>query len=365
MRVLHVLSTLDVSSGVANVVMNYYRCIDREKVQFDFLIYRRTHMDFCDEVISLGGRVYEIGRPTLRHFFAYKNKLKNIIREISNEVECVHCHEILFQRWIMPLAKKYGIKKRFLHSHVAYENYGFIKNFRNRILMSNFEKYTNGYFACSFEAARDYFGQDIANKTIVLYNSIDSTRYLFDKEKSIQLKKEIGFQDKIVLGHVGRFVAPKNHLFLLNIFSELVKQNDIYRLLLVGSGEDFDKIVEKSKELGVFDKICFYGATDKVSQMYNPMDIFLFPSVTEGFGNVLLEAQANGLYCIASDRVPMLTNVSGDVKYLSIDNGCAEWLEAILSAPMERKDNIDKIVEKGFDINHNMIVLENQYMNEG
>ena len=222
-------------------------------------------------------------------------------------------------------------------------------------------KLANSYIACSEEAGKFLFKN---KKFTVIKNSIDISNYIYNEQKRSELRKKYKIEDKIVVGEFGRLCQQKNQLFMIDIFNELLKLNDRYFLILVGNGELESKIKEKIKRYQIDDKVLMLGSRNDVNDLYNALDIFVLPSLYEGLGIVLIEAQANGLHCITSKKnVPIEAKVSNLLSYIDLNNNPKEWADAIQKTKLTRECVEKNIKEKGYDICQNAISLEEYYKN--
>lgn len=354
-RVLHVVTYMG-RGGLETMIMNYYRNIDRSKVQFDFLTHRQERWDYDDEIESLGGRIYRL--PRLNPFSPkYLNALDNFFEE-HKEYKIVHCHQDCLSGIALKYAKKNGVPFTIAHSHSSNQNKN-LKYLIKLIAKKNIGKYSDKLFACGKEAGEWMFS---TTDFTILNNAIDTKRYIYNEEKALEMKEKLGIKDKLVVGHVGRFRKEKNHNFIIDVFKEVIKINEESVLLLIGDGELMDSIKNKVKNLGLEDKVMFLGARDDVNDLMQAMDVFLFPSLYEGFGMVLLEAQASGLKCIISDTIPSDGITSDKIKKLSLNSDIKNWTDEILRTEHVKRSVITDIENSKYDIKPNAKYLENFYL---
>lgn len=357
-RVLHVVTYMG-CGGLETMLMNYYRNIDRSKVQFDFLTHRDFEADYDAEIKSLGGKIYHL--PNLNPFSSsYLNQLNQFFKEHA-EYKIVHSHLDCMAGIPLKYAKKNGVPVRIAHSH----NSNQVKDVKYMLKMMykhNISKYATHLFACSQDAGKWMFGN---KKFSVLNNAIDAEKYVYNKDVRIKMRESFGIkQDEFVVGHIGRFNAQKNHSFLIDIFSEFVKINQNSKLILVGEGELQDTIRSKVNNLGLSDKVIFAGLRDDVPQVLQAMDVFVLPSLFEGLGIVNIEAQAAGLHCLISDKVPIECKKTKDlVVQLSLEAGAKYWAENILEYKNAHRINaFEEIKKSEFDIKENADKLCEFYM---
>lgn len=221
---------------------------------------------------------------------------------------------------------------------------------------------------CSKEAGRWLFGKsDVENgKVQIIRNAIQTQLYRFDEEKRRKVREEKNASDKLIIGHVGNFNEVKNQTFIIDIFNSIQRKNKNIELWLVGDGEWREKIEKKVEKLELQKKVVFWGKRDDVSNIMQGMDVFLFPSLHEGFGIVLIEAQCSGLYCLASiGTIPKEVNITGTVKFISLNESAETWgeeIKRILQKDRDRKCGYERIKEAGFDIMDAAEDLERRYL---
>lgn len=297
-RVLHVVTDMRYG-GLETMLMNYYRKIDRKRVQFDFLEHRQGRTDYDCEIEKLGGKIYRL--PPLNPFgIHYKHRLSIFFKE-HPEYQIIHVHQDCLSSIILKVAKKYGVKVRIAHSHSNNQD----KNLKYIIKMyykRKIPKYATYLFACSEDAGRWMFGNA---KFSILHNAIDTSKYAYSVKKRKQMRSEFDIKEEtLVIGHVGRFSYPKNHMYLLEVFKKISEERDAI-LLLVGDGHLRLEIENKINQLQLKNRVILTGVRNDVAELMQAMDAFILPSKYEGLGIVVIEAQAAGLPCIVSDKVSL------------------------------------------------------------
>ena len=355
-RVLQVVTYMG-RGGLETMLMNYYRNIDRDKVQFDFLTHRDERWDYDDEIESLGGKIYHL--PKLNPFSkSYLNALDKFFKE-HKEYQIVHCHQDCLSGVVLKVAKKNGVKFTIAHAHSASQDKN-LKYIIKTLAKKNIKKYSDKMFACGEEAGKWMFETDNFE---VLNNEIDTDLYTYNKEKADKVKKEFGIENKFVVGHVGRFNYPKNHKFIIDVFNEVQKVREDSVLMLVGDGDLRHEIEQKVRDLGLSDKVIFTGVRSDVNDLMQGMDVFLFPSLYEGLGIVLIEAQAAGLKCVISDNIPKDGVLTDDVTCISLAQSPVTWANEILkNQEYKRTDNKEIIKKANYDIKNNAKILEQFYI---
>lgn len=345
--------------GLETMIMNYYRNIDRTKVQFDFLVHRFDKANYDDEILSLGGKIYHL--PNLNPFSkVYLNSLDEFFKS-HREYKIVHCHLDCMSAIPLKVAKENGVPIRIAHAHSSNQTKD-LKYPLKLYYKTKIRKYATHLFACSEEAGKWMFN---TNQFFVLPNAIDSKLYSFNEDKRNKIRNELQLNNQLVVGHVGRFNSVKNHTFIIDIFNELHKINPESVLLLAGTGNLMNDIKDKVNKLKLSDNVKFLGLRSDIPDLMQSMDVFVFPSLYEGLPVTLVEAQASGLPCIISDKVPIECKKTDSVQQISLEKSAKYWAEVLLKASKsERRNTYDEIVSSGFDIRSNATKLLEYYINQ-
>lgn len=359
-RILHVVTYMG-RGGLETMIMNYYRRMDRTKVQFDFLVHRDFRADYDDEIEQLGGRIYRIGR-LIPWSKAYQRSLDAFF-EAHPEYSVIHVHQDCLSAVVLKAAQRHGIPVRIAHSHNSSQDRGFkylIKLFYKRQIPS----YATDLFACSKDAGDWMFG---GKPYTVVNNAIDAAQYSYQKARALEVRQALGLaEDAFVVGHVGRFAPVKNHDFLLDVFGELCREEERATLLLIGDGELRGSIEEKAERMGLKGRVLFAGVRSDVCDLMQAMDVFAFPSLYEGLPVSLVEAQAAGLPCIVSDRVPEACRLTDLVQRVSLGESPHQWAELIRTTKaVERRGRLEEIAASGYDIVSNAAWLQQYYIDHG
>lgn len=345
-RVLHVVQRME-AAGLQSFIMNVYRVIDRNKIQFDFLTHYSEKQFYDEEIESLGGRIYRLTVREDKNFIKYLHDLHKFFDE-HKEYKIVHGHMDSLGVFYLGAAKRADVETRIAHAHNVI--IGEDSKKRVRQLMDKFYK-TNAttLFACSEDAGRYMFGD---SQFKVVRNPIDVRKFSFNAVMREKVRNSLGLQNKFVIGHVGRFAPQKNHKFVIDVFNEIVKLRPDACLVLVGDGELKEEIKSYCNKLKIDDKIQMLGVRDDVAELYQAFDDFLFPSIYEGLGIVAVEAQASGLPTICSDRVPKLAGATNLFYQLSLDSSPKVWAETCIRASEENKrhDNSEDLMKMGYDV---------------
>lgn len=362
-RVAHIIGKW-LGGGVEAVVMNYYRHIDRSKIQFDFLCDEDSTNIPYEEIEQLGGRVILI--PPYQKVFKYQKELIRIFKE--NNYKIVHSHINTLSIFPLRAAKKAGVKVRIAHSHSTTNKKEWKKNLLKQVLRPFSKVYATNYMCCSELAGRWLFGDKTydSGQVYLLNNAINLDKFKYNEKLRKEKRKELGISDDtLVIGHIGRFVAQKNHTFLIDIFNEVHKKNPNSLLLLVGQGPLKEEIENKVKELKLNDSVRFLGQRNDANELYQAFDVFCLPSLYEGLPVVGVEAQASGLLCILSDAMTKETKVIESTKFNSLKNNSLNWADLILNSMKnyKRNDTSGEMTENKFNIEVEEKYLEKYYSN--
>ncbi|MEJ5306934.1 MAG: glycosyltransferase family 1 protein [candidate division WOR-3 bacterium] len=354
-KILQVFGRMD-RGGAETLIMNIYRNIDRNKIQFDFLVHTQDKCAYDDEILSLGGRIFRVPRYKIYNHFQYVKSFQKLLKE--NEWEIIHFHFFTMMPITYSILKSTN-SKIIVHSHTSTFIEGF-KGFYQKKLLEKIKKYNVYKLACSKKAGEFIFNKD---DFLIFNNGIDTKNFSFNPEIRKQYRKELNIQNKIVMGHVGSIYEPKNHSFLIDVFFEFQKKRKDSVLILVGDGHLKEKIKSKIKQSKLDEKVILLGVREDVYNILNSFDFFVFPSLFEGLPVTLIEAQNNGLKCIISDRITKEVKITDLVDFLPLEKSAKYWAEHIAnSLNYERKDRSEEIRKAGYDIKENTKWLENFYL---
>lgn len=358
-RVLHIVTYMG-RGGLETMLMNYYRHIDRNKVQFDFLVHRDFEADYDKEICELGGRIYHISR-LIPWSYSYRKKLKTFFRE-HPEYKIVHVHQDCLSAVALQCAKECDVPVRIAHSHTSCA----VKNLKyivKRYYKKKIPVYATDLFACGKQAGEWMFS---GKNFRIIPNGIYLKKFRYSEVTRNRIRKEMHVDENVVIGHVGNFTKAKNHTHLMEIFYEIQKRNSSACLVLAGSGELQEKVRRQVIELGIQEKVIFLGTRSDVNELLQAMDVLAFPSLYEGLPVTLIEAQAAGLPCVISDHVSEECIVTRDlVTVMKLTDSPAEWAEHILSRiNKKRKDCTQEIVKAGYDIESSVKKLGNFYLSK-
>lgn len=353
-RVLQVVNNMH-RAGLETMLMNYYRHMDREKIQFDFLTHRPEKDDYDDEIESLGGKVYHAPRLYPQNYPAYFKYMEQFFKE-HPEYQIIHSHIDAMSYLPLKAAKKAGVPIRIAHSH----NTSIDRDFKRPLKLyfrSRITSVANYYCACGQEAGQFLFpGKDYE----IIPNAIEIESFLYNENIRYSKRKELGLSDELVIGHVGRISYQKNHKFLVEIFAELLKKKENAILLLIGVGEKEEEVRKQVEDLHISNKVKFLGNRSDVNELYQAMDAFVLPSFFEGIPVVGVEAQFAGLPCVFSDKVPKEVEFNSQCHFLGLDSPVEKWVNKIINVSNSIERN-NVISNSRYDINYAYSLLEKIY----
>lgn len=345
-RILHVVGNMN-AGGMETLIMNIYRKINKDLIQFDFLVHSSNKSAYEDEIINLGGNIFHFTLLDDMNILKYIKDLNEFFRKHS-EFKVVHGHHSAFGYLYLKIAKNHGVSCRIAHSHIAFFSKT-IKGYLKFLVTRFFKKYATVKFACS-KAAGDYMYGKNSNYSIIR-NGIDAKQFSFSNKLRQKIRDDFRIKSStIVVGHVGRFHDQKNHSFIVDVFSEYRKKNPDSVLLLIGIGPLLEEIKLKVKKLNLQDSVFFLGERNDVSSLMQAFDVVLFPSLYEGLPLTLIEAQASGLPIVCSDTITDETCISTNYHRLSLNDKKDLWVIKILECINNNREIAYRnVIENGYD----------------
>ncbi|GHU75270.1 glycosyl transferase family 1 [Clostridia bacterium] len=375
LRILHVIGKMDLA-GAEIMIMNLYRAIDREIVQFDFVEHSNKLAAFDEEIEALGGIIYRAIRFNGRNIIEYCSWWNRFFENHKEEYHIIHGHIGSCAAIYLTIAKKNGCIC-IAHSHntdhlVEFRNYLYkVYSYPTRFIADYF-------FACSKAALVSRYGYKhcleksinsvdeitINSKSIILPNAISTSLFAYNINAREQIRWELGLSDKIVLGNVARFSKQKNHMFLIDIFYNIHKIYENAMLMLIGVGELKEEIENRVRHLGISNSVLFLGNRIDISDLMQAMDFFVFPSLYEGLGVAIIEAAASGLCCLISSTIPNEAHVTKKVIPIPINKGTEPWVTAFTAnLTYHRQDCSDIVKAAGYDNKDISKKLQEFYLN--
>lgn len=355
-KVLHLMSNLSLKSGVASVVVNYCRYINKDKINFSFVYFDEVNTEtYIKELKELGAEIYFIPRAR------FSSDWSLFCKQHWGEYDILHNHQTFLAPLLVNVKKKLGVDKVVTHAHVTKFSDTRLKSIRNGFLSFPCRFISDKLVACSTDAGIALFGNAFKKNGVVIRNAICTDLFRFDEFIRNDVRASLKLEDSFVIGHIGNMTPQKNHVFIIEVFRSVLDVRPDAKLLLLGDGYLRDKIVRKIEEYNLYDKVILLGVRNEVFRYLNAMDVFLFPSLFEGLGIVLVEAQACGLKCIYSDEVPMEAdcNVQENIR-MSLKMSAKDWAQNVCSIT-SRVDNTEAVINAGYDIFSATNLLENFY----
>lgn len=357
-RILQSLATLDYGETEA-MIMNLYRNIDRDQIQFDFVVNERTAPFFYEaEVKNLGGRIFTLPTFSGKNFVFYRKKVNQLFQE-HPEWEIVHIHDASSTMLMIDLAKKHQLVT-IAHAHFDRDFINF-KTYVQKILRAPIKNNADYLFACSKLAGAYVFNVN-KEEVRVIKNALEPEKYIFNENIRKRKRAELGLKNEMILGHLGRMEIEKNQLYLIDVFKAYHALNSKSILILIGEGELKEELQRKVSEYGLKKNVRFLGVDTDYYEWFQAMDVFLFPSLFEGVPLPLIEAQAAGLPIIASDRITKEVNISNLIHFKTIEAEPSQWAKMIDDLYLLfREDMSEKMIEAGFDAKDTAKELKDYY----
>ena len=369
-RVLHILSST-MRAGVEMTLMNIYREIDREQLQFDFVVHDLGEDDFGSEITQMGGRVFRVPLLSRVGLLKFTGIIEDIIMKNGPYI-AVHTHTD-YQGGISAMAaKKAGVPIRICHAHTDTRPLRSWIFLAKRIIGRCFiQRYATQRCACSKNAATALFGKRAAEKgkVKIIKNSINLSEF---EDCAPQMRENLrrecnADKDTLLVGFVGRFNPEKNPLFMVDMAAEAKKSGLNIRFVYVGTGVMREELMRKVKILGVEDTVFFLGTRDDVPALMQCFSIIVVPSLAEGFSLVTAEAQAAGTPVLAASCVPSEADMGINLlHFMPLDAGARAWIEKIdalvrAAKRPDTKTRISALKAKGFDAKENVRIILDLY----
>ena len=367
LRVLQSLGSLGIG-GNELFVMNLFRNMDKEKFQVDFIIYDDSRMNFYDEVIAAGGKVY-VCKSNIKNKFlrTFSESIKTFKLLKKTKYSIIHCHNCSFlgiMRGAVPGKMISGVKV-ISHAHsVGSPRNTYVDTLLRKILKLFLSRMVDYGFACSDLAGESKYTETFlkSDRYIIVNNAVDVEKFSYNEATRNQLRGFYGIDNKMVIGTVGRLSEEKNHQFLIKVFSAIKKVRNDATLLIVGGGDLERKLRETAETLGVSSDVVFTGMVDNPQDYYSAMDVFVMTSLYEGLPFTVIEAQMNGLKCVLADTITKMSNVSGDVEFCSLDEHVEKWVELVLQKANARSDEEKiQLVRDKYDLKSEVKKIEEIY----
>lgn len=368
LRVLQINSGSKNFGGVSSFLYNIYTKIDRDVIQFDFLSPDQTTYEMHrQDIESMGGRIFAFGinGNMIQKKCRLYRRLKAFLKKEKYQIVHINSGNLFFTLFAGAAARSAGVTVRIIHSHNAGGTDNIIKRVLFKIMKPLNEKNATHFMACSKVAAEYMFTQKTvkSGKVNVIPNGIDTEKFTFSPEVRAEMRRELGVQDKIVVGNVARFMKQKNHHFLIEVFEQVNKLNKNSILMLVGQGELMDEIKALVHEKNLDDRVMFLGQRNDVERLYQAMDVFVLTSFHEGFPVTGIEVQCCGLPFVLSSSITREIRLTENTQFVGLHRSPDEWAKAIIRLSTAKREDCSKIIEqKGYSGVYAAEKLKNIYL---
>ncbi|MEK2536049.1 glycosyltransferase [Tetragenococcus halophilus] len=347
--------------GLEKVAASYFFEVDKTVYKFVYVVFGDEIGELEHKIKKKGGKVVHIPAPQ-KGYSNYIDNLKKIMKE-HGPFDVVHSHVLFNSGFVMKAAYEEGITNRVSHAHSSRKKkkVSLIKRLYNKYMQYYLAKYSTNFVACSQEAGCYLFGEEnFLKHGQVIVNAIDVDNYTFDLVSRNKMRHKLNLENKLVIGHTGNFNKVKNHEFLLNILKAVLEKRKDTILLLVGDGPEKEHIINEASKHNLLNNIIFAGEKDSVRDFLMGMDVFVFPSLYEGLGLSLIEAQAANLPCLVSDRIPYEAIISQNTVTLSLEEDVSVWRKKVIElSTVQREENINFV--ENYRIEHMVQQINNLY----
>lgn len=348
------------NAGTEKVIMNLYKNINQEKVHFDFLVNKKGLLD--EEIKKSGAKIFYLEHKNKKQY--YDSLIKFFI---DNKYEIIHVHTQGDMEIVLKAAKKSNVKCRIIHSHTARQDVPKILKILRLYRNLQIEKNATDFFACSTDAAKWLFPHKY-KETKIVYNAINIQDFLFDENKRNEVRKNFKIEENAkVIINVARISKGKNQFKIINLMKKIKKLDNKVKVILVGTGDLQEKIKKEIRKENLEDNFLLLGNRNDVNELLMASDLFLFPTLYEGLGIAVVEAQFSGLKCITSERVPAEADIgTGLLKMINLSTGDKIWIKEIEEALSLKYDRncINKAYNNKFDIKIIAKDIENFYLSK-
>ena len=365
-KVLQVIAGMN-SGGMENMIMNYYRNLDRNVIQYDFLIFTEGEAFFEKEILSLGGKIYKIVSRR-KNFIKNRRDVKEFFKKHAKDYDIAEFHQGITYYYPLRMAEKYKVKHRIIHNHGIDRVFlKKLKLYNNLFARKRISNLATEYFSCSEDVNEQLFSDEvIKNKKIkIIPNAIDVSKFKYSKKKENKIKKELNINDNVyVFGHVGTFTYPKNHDFIIQQYYEICKEKKDCVLLLIGEGPLRNQIENKVKNLNIQDRVIFLGVRRDVSDILSAVDTLIFPSLFEGIPLTLIEAQSAGVRLLLSDTINRKIECSDLCNFIPLTEN-SKWKQFLMDfKKIKNRENYnEQIKETTYNIRKTATELQKTYVN--
>lgn len=356
-NILQMLPSLDLG-GAQTMIISIYQKINKDKYHFDFVVDHPQYKALYQTVKDLGCQIYEMPAFKGNNYIEVRKSWEDFLNK-HQEYQIFHCHARRYASLILPIVKKHHIVT-IIHSHNTSDGKG-IKAKLKYLLQLPLRWQADYYMACSLKAGQWLFGKKVSqsNRFQVINNAIDTDIFLYNEEIRKKYRQDFEIKDEKIFIQVGRFDEQKNHLFILEVFSQYCKDHPEDKLLLIGDGGLRNILEDKIRTLNLKNNVWLLGERKDVNNLLQMSDIYLMPSLWEGLSVSAIEAQASGITCLFSDKVDHNVAISDLCQFIELNN--EKWLKALDQKPVKRINHKQDIIKAGFDIEENIANIERFY----
>lgn len=350
------------SGGIESFLYNSLSNMDLSDLEVEIVAAQLEKNDLSHKLEAMGIRFTQLS-GNLRSMAENCRLFRNLLRQRQYDVVHLNLYQGL-SLYYGRIARQEGVPVRIAHSHnenLRKSPGRWLKLLLHRLGRRCFTGDATALWACSKAAASFLFGSQ--RDFTFIPNGIDTQRFRFNEDIRQTLRREMGLENCLVLGHVGRLCAQKNQQFLLEVLAKLLPIHPDSRLLLVGEGEDRALLERRVKELGIGNRVIFYGRSQQVERLLWVMDVFLLPSLFEGLPVAGVEAQAAGLPVLCAENLSKEVKLTGNLRFLPLETGAEAWSREVLTMNAQnREDNAEIVRKAGFESRFVAQEIENAYL---
>lgn len=350
------------SGGIESFLYNSLSNMELSNLEVEIVAARLERNELSHKLEAKGIRFTQLS-GNLRSMAENHRLFRNLLRQRQYDVVHLNLYQGL-SLYYGRIARQEGVPVRIAHSHnenLRKSPGRWLKMLLHRLGRRCFTGDATALWACSKAAASFLFGSQ--RDFTFIPNGIDTERFRFNEDVRQTLRREMGIENCLVLGNVGRLCAQKNQQFLLEILAKLLPTHPDSRLLLVGEGEDRELLEKRAEELGIENRVIFYGSSQQVERLLWAMDVFLLPSLFEGLPVAGVEAQAAGLPVLCAENLSKEVKLTGNLRFLPLKNGAEAWSREVLTMNAQnREDNAEIVRKAGFESRIVAQEIENAYL---
>ena len=348
-RILIIAASLKVG-GAEKVTRDIGLYGDPAQYEPHYVVFGEKVGAYEQQILDRGGKVFHLDVPA-GNYMKYYRSLRELMKQYH--YHAVHAHTMFNCGWAMLAAKRAGVPVRISHAHSALDNGSSLakkayENTMRRVIL----RCSTDLVACGEKAGIRLFGEKAyRERGKLILNGVDVCAFGYDPERRAEIRRQLGWEDALFIGHVGHLAQVKNQSFLLDLMPGILERQPNARLLMLGEGDDRGMLEEKIRTLGLAGKVLMPGNVTNVADYLSAMDVFVFPSHFEGMPLSVLEVQANGLPCVISTGVPKDVYLTDLIHPLALTEDCRKWIDRILSTERKAPESyVQTMIQAGFDL---------------